>query len=271
MRHSASLSLVLVSTTTDSVSEDGSTVYGYTSTEDSSTLCGCSHSGYIAAAALYDPDGSFLGDTQESGFSSSVSALTDGVSGNYQSSGAGIAYCSCLQGEFGGGGTTYPVAVSCPTTITISGTAQLPLQAGLNNNFPTYLTGLGIMATMQVGPGNTNGAAVTENVSNSQTACPAGVAFGCSGNATFTVGPSPGGTYFGTQVSGAGNNQFQDEHAVGSSIDRLGNTGVNSCTETCSQTYSACNKQIGSFTITRTYTHSSISGTPVTLVTITKQ
>jgi hypothetical protein len=91
-----------------SVSGDGTTVYGNTSTEDTSTLCTCSHSAYIAVAALYDPDGTYLGETEESGFSSSTSAATDGVSGNYQSSGAGAAYCSCLQGEFGGGRHNIP-------------------------------------------------------------------------------------------------------------------------------------------------------------------
>jgi hypothetical protein len=252
-----------------SVSGDGTTVYGYTSTEDSSTLCSCVHSGYMAYAALYDPDGTYLGDTEESGFSSSTSALTDGVSGNYQSSGAGIAYCSCLQGEFGGGGTVYPVAVKCPTTISLlSGTQSLNLSYG----FPTYYTGIGIITTMQVGTGM-NGAAVTESISNGSTnTCPTGFINACAGGITFTVGPTSGGYSFGAPYSGNGNNQFEGEHAYVNGSDVLsGQSADYSCTQTCAQTYSACNKPIGNFTLTWAFLHDSISGTPVTRVTVTKQ
>lgn len=84
-----------------SVSADGSTVYGYTSTEDTSTLCSCVHSDYVAYAILYAPDGSEIGAESDSGFESSVSALTSGVSGTYEANGAGTAYCSCLQGYLG--------------------------------------------------------------------------------------------------------------------------------------------------------------------------
>lgn len=246
-----------------SIIDDESTIYGYTSTGDTSTLCSCVHSDYEAFAAVYDPNGTLLGDSEVSGFSSSVSAPMDGVSGEYQSSGAGVAYCSCLQGYFGGGGTIYYVAATCPTTVTLSSSAAIKLAAGLQNNFPTYKTGFGIMATMQVGPGNTNGALVTENVSNGATnTCPTGVAAACSGNSTFTVGPTSVGTYYGNSIPGAGSNQFQDEHIVYSSGDVLASYGATySCTQTCSQIYSACSKQVGSFTITRKYTHSSISGT----------
>ncbi len=254
-----------------SITDDESTIYGYTTTEDTSTLCSCVHSDYTAAAAVYDPNGTLLGDSVVSGFSSSVSAPMDGVSGDYQSSGAGVAYCSCLQGYFGGGGTIYYVAASCPTTVTVSSTPSISLAAGYQNNFPNYKTRFGIMATIQVGPGNMNGAAVTESVSNGATnRCPTGVAAACSGNSTFTVGPTSGGTYYGNSIPGAGSNQFQDEHIVRNTGDVLAGYSANySCTQTCSQIYSACSQPVGSFTITRTYTHSSISGTPVTQITVT--
>jgi hypothetical protein len=58
-----------------------------------------------------------------------VTVSTDGLSGNYQASGAALAYCSCLQSEIGGGGTPIPVAVSCatPTNFRQNG-------AGINNS-----------------------------------------------------------------------------------------------------------------------------------------
>jgi hypothetical protein len=253
-----------------SVSADGSTMYGYTSTEDSSTLCSCSHSGYTAVAAVYDPNGTMLGESEQSGFSSSVSELMDGVSGNYQSSGGGVAFCSCLNGYFGGGGTIYYVAVTCPTTISLAGTQSLPLA----NAYPSSKTGVGIMATMQVASGSLNGSLVTESLTGTNS-CPAGVANACVGGSTFTVGPgSPyngAGTVFGTSYSGAGNNQFLDQHTFTSSGDVLsGQTSAYSCQQTCTQTYSACGTSIGGFNLTYTFTHSSLSGTPVTSIGVTK-
>ena len=106
-----------------SVSFDASTVYGYTSTIDSSTLCSCAHSAYMAYANLYDSNGTLLGSSGEAGFSSSVSALTDGVSGGYGSSGAGTAFCSCLEGYFGGGGTSYSITPPAPRITGIADNA----------------------------------------------------------------------------------------------------------------------------------------------------
>jgi hypothetical protein len=253
-----------------SVSADETTVYGYTSTEDTSTLCSCSHSAYIAMAALYDPNGTYLGETEQSGFSSSTSAATDGVSGNYQSSGAGAAYCSCLQGEFGGGGTMYPIAVLCPTTISLASTQAL----NLSYAYPTKKTGIGIMTTMQVGSGM-NGASVYESLSGTNY-CPSGFSSACNGMGTpFIVGPgssyNASGYSFGAPYSGSGNNQFLDEHYFVDTVDDLaGQISTYSCTQVCTQTYSACNKPIGTFTVTYTFQHSSISGTAVTSVGVTK-
>jgi hypothetical protein len=100
-----------------SVSFDATTVYGYTSTIDASTLCSCAHSVYMAYANLYDSNFTLLASSGEAGFSSSVSALTDGVLGNYASSGVGTAFCSCLQGYFGNNGTTYSI-IPPPPVIT---------------------------------------------------------------------------------------------------------------------------------------------------------
>jgi hypothetical protein len=168
-----------------SASADKSTVYGYTSIEDNSIVCTCTHSGYTTVATLYGPDGSTLATTEESGFSSSVSAPTNGQSGTYQALGVGLLDCSCV-GEIGQPGPPVGTAINCPETITISSTTQLPLE----NAFPALETGVGILATMQVAPGDLNYTEVTESVTNGTTpSCPA-VIPQCSGNAVFTVGPS---------------------------------------------------------------------------------
>ncbi len=186
-----------------SIIDDESTIYGYTSTEDSSTLCSCVHSGYEAIAAVYDPDGTLLGDSEVSGFSSSVSASMDGVSGDYRSNGAGVAYCSCLQGDFGGGGTIYYVAATCPTTSSITSQTPAVLSASLQNNFPTIQTGVGMTAIVTVGPGSPasyNGTMVTESVtSGSSDNCPANIsrAAVCLGSSVFTVGPNAGSRFYG--------------------------------------------------------------------------
>lgn len=142
---------------------------------------------------------------------------------------------------------------------------------------------------MEVGPGNLNETLVTESVTEASfdgamNNCPSTGANGqslffCSGNSTFTVGPASGGTEVGTYVNGPGDNQFWDYHlyALGpaptyTTFDVLSAYAQNwSCTQTCSQTYSACGMPLsGEFTITATFTHSSINGTPVTIVSITE-
>jgi hypothetical protein len=74
-------------------SADGSTLYGWSSTDDSSTLCSCVHSEYEATATLQLADGSYVNNT-ESGDTSSVSSATDG-DGSYYVYGAATLNCSC--------------------------------------------------------------------------------------------------------------------------------------------------------------------------------
>jgi hypothetical protein len=268
-----------------SVSADGSTAYGYTSTEDTSTLCSCVHSDYQAYAVLYAPDGSEIGEEIESGFESSVSAPTNGVSGTYEAQGAGTAFCSCLQGYFGGGGPGVPVTVQCPETITISSIFnQFQFNPNVQDNFPSLLSGFGIIATMQVGPGSLDGSTVTENVTAGVNGCsgynlssPSGTAAlpVCVGNAMFSVGPggyNSGGAEFGINYPGSGSNQFLDAHLYAASWDLLWRYAPGTtCTVTCSQTYSACGVPIGGFTITEQFTHSSFMGNSVTDIAVTKQ
>lgn len=49
-----------------SVSQDLSTVYGYSNAADNSTLCSCAHSNYQTTATVYAPDGS-SGTSQQGG------------------------------------------------------------------------------------------------------------------------------------------------------------------------------------------------------------
>lgn len=196
-----------------------------------------------------------------------MSAPTNGQSGTYWGVGVGELFCSCA-GELQQTGQYIQVAVNCPTTITVSSTSTLPLATG----FPSGLrTGVGIFATMMVGPGNTDGFKVAESVTNGTNNCPNNISSVCSGSSVFTVNPSSGGgSSFGIwTIPGNGDNQFLDEHAFVSYQDLLG--GGPSCTQTCAQTYSACGKSIGNFTITSAYAPDSINGTSVTRITITKQ
>jgi hypothetical protein len=87
-------------------SPDGLTVYGYSSTEDSSTLCSCYHSDYQTTAVLQLADGSYV-DNTEPGETSSVSAPTDG-DGTYYALGAAGLNCSCY-GNLGAGGPSISI------------------------------------------------------------------------------------------------------------------------------------------------------------------
>jgi hypothetical protein len=173
-----------------------------------------------------------------------------------------------------------PATDECPGSIVLSnnGITQLPLQAGLNStsNFPKYLTGIGILATMLATPAANlwNGAQVTESLVTTSNTCPTSFPVPCTGNATFTVGapaPPPGATTFGTAYPPIGNNQFFDEHVTANTADLLNGTGLSSCQTACAQTYSCNGQAIGSFVVTRTYTHSVIGAASVTLVGVTKQ
>ncbi len=76
----------------------------------------------------------------------------------------------------------------------------------------------------------------------------------------------------GTYYDASGNGQFQDLHGTVTSGDKLSSQAPNySCSLTCTQTYSACGKQIGSFTLTFDFLHSSIGATTVTQVTASEK
>jgi hypothetical protein len=160
--------------------------------------------------------------------------------------------------------------LACPTSITISDRTNIPLE----KTFPTDLTGIGMIASMLVGPstGNFNGAQITESVTTNfvlQQTCPSPVfPNACTGSDTFTIGT--GGSAFGINKLGA-TNTFYDLHSSVDTISRLDAAHINTCTVGCSQTYSCNGSVIGGFTIIRTFNKDIIQGTPVTRVAVTKQ
>jgi hypothetical protein len=147
------------------------------------------------------------------------------------------------------------------------------LAAGLNNNFPTYLTGIGLETIMTLGPSSVDwsGTQIQETAGMTSNTCPPSVS-ACSATNGFQVGVNQGGlTSFGYSIPTLpSSSSFYDEHVIVSTTDLLA-AGPNSCQIVCAQTYTCAGASIGSFTVTKTLTHSSIGSTPVTQVTITKQ
>lgn len=100
-------------------STDGSTIYGYSSTDDNSILCTCVHSNYETTAAVQLADGSYVTNT-EAGETASVSSATDG-DGSYYAVGAASADCSCV-GTVGGGGPSTAISPPPPEITGIADT-----------------------------------------------------------------------------------------------------------------------------------------------------
>lgn len=182
-----------------------------------------------------------------------------------------VTFCDACSG---GAVPVRPVTMtvpSCPTSITISNRTNIPLE----NIFPNAKTGVGLVASMQVGPASSgpfNGVSIVESVSTSgvlQQTCPGPVFPNqCSGSDTFIVGQ--GGSAFGVPFPST-TNIFYDFHTSTDTVSRLDAAHINSCTAGCNQTYSCGGRIIGSFTIIRDYTKDTIQNTPVSRVKVTKQ
>jgi len=161
-----------------------------------------------------------------------------------------------------------------PSEIPYNSTLPLALAPNLNNNFPTYLTGIGDEAILTVGPAATNWAKTPINESETITSntCPASVV-ACNATGGLVVGVNQGGSYtFGYELPPITNNQFYDQHTIILGTDVLGAANnMSSCQATCAQAYSSGGTTIGSFTVSKTLTHSSINGTRVTQVTANVQ
>jgi hypothetical protein len=165
---------------------------------------------------------------------------------------------------------TMPVQVkpNCPSTISVGSLTSMPL----SSMYPGKKTGIGVVAAMQVGPGQFDwtSSQLTESVSLSTNSCPAnGWPTPCQGTSSFsidTAGTAINGQQFPAQVS-----VFYDQHASVSNVSLLDYSGINSCTTVCTQQYSCAGTPVGNpFTITYTYTKGTLSGQPVTNVGVTK-
>ncbi len=185
------------------------------------------------------------------------------------------SYCTVVPTE-----VCAPVTVAnCPDSVSIAGTTNIPLE----DDFPTYKTGIGMVASIQALPTlstSYNNSKISEALSVNgvmQNTCPTKYFSECNGSATFTVGQ--GGTDYGVTFNPA-NNIFYDDHSLVSSSNVLGEAGLGSCTYSCNQTYYAVSDpagnscgstNLGGFVITYTFTTGTIQGMPVTRTTVTEQ
>jgi hypothetical protein len=158
----------------------------------------------------------------------------------------------------------------CPTTVTISNTFARSLPS---LDHPDSLTGIGILTRMLVSPSVSDytGVQIRELVTAGPNSCPANVvSYTNFPNlvSTFTVGATANweGVPFPSVL-----NSFYDQHTIYLNFDVLGLTSVSSCTATATQIYTCNGQTIGTFTLTNTYDHGSLSGQSVTNITTTKQ
>jgi hypothetical protein len=159
----------------------------------------------------------------------------------------------------------------CPTSMAVNQTWTQPLQ----NDYPSFSTGVGILTSMKVGPVGTNFASVVlyEIVTPTGNSCPANIKTATdfptiTFSAPFVVGANAvweGLPYASVQ------NAFYDQHITKSATNILGLTNVTSCQSTATQTYTCNGNTIGTFSLTNTYTSSFISAQPVTFVSVSKQ
>jgi hypothetical protein len=137
------------------VSSDLSTVFGYSTTVDNSTLCSCDHSNYETTVSLYNPGGSELQSTQ-SGLESSVEMSTNNVMGTYEVIGTVAFYCSCA-GNVGGGGPPSQVPVKPSVIIQV----QQNFVSGAGNGLVLMGGPGGLTTTAITAVGQPGGGAVT--------------------------------------------------------------------------------------------------------------
>ena len=149
------------------------------------------------------------------------------------------------------------------------------------NEFPSFLTGIGIVVANQVSPptnsigSNWDKTAIVESFSLTEgySTCPENLfAKRCVAGQPFVVG-QPGGIEFPKEVLDfdALDNIFYDKHISTNAHSALSTPGApGQCTVVCYQTYSCGKTAIGKFKIVKQYNLGVINGTPVTNVTVTK-
>jgi hypothetical protein len=156
----------------------------------------------------------------------------------------------------------------CPTTMAVYATTPFSLPNSTVLTPPNY-SGIGIVASMAVGPAAQNyyGVKVTESVSRSGGTCNTTQPL-CNGSSTFTVAT---GQQIWGQTFPAVPNQFYDNHGITATGNLLQAFNQTSCTVVCSQSYSCGGSVIGNFTITYSLNPGTANGYAVTQVTATKQ
>jgi hypothetical protein len=160
---------------------------------------------------------------------------------------------------------------NCPTSIAVNATWTQPLQ----NDYPSFSTGVGILTNMIVGPVGTSFTSVVlyEIVTPTGNSCPANIKADTDFPAITFSTPFVVGTTAFWEGSGYGavQNTFYDAHIAKWSQNVLGSTNVTSCQSTATQVYTCNNNVIGTFSLTNTYTSGFISAQPVTFVSVSKQ
>jgi hypothetical protein len=160
---------------------------------------------------------------------------------------------------------------TCPTSISVDQIWSQPLQ----NDYPTWQTGVGILSRMKVGPVGTDFTSVvlSETVTPTGDSCPSNIQ-SYTDFPTITYGHN---FIVGLSAAWEGNsypsvyNAFYDQHVDKISVNILGYTNVTSCQATATQVYTCNGQPVGTFTLTNTYTSGFIGGQPVTFVSVSKQ
>ena len=164
--------------------------------------------------------------------------------------------------------------VPCPSSVTID---QITTRSLPDHDQPSWLTGIGILARMKVGPAGTDytGASLLETVTPTSNSCPSNIqtytsfpTITTANSGPFIVGSSAvwEGSNFLSML-----NDFYDSQRNVVSINVLGLTNVQSCVAKATQTYSCNGSTIGTFALTNTYTAGTLNGQAVTNVNTTKQ
>jgi hypothetical protein len=162
----------------------------------------------------------------------------------------------------------------CPIGVTI---ANVVTKALPDFDLPNERTGVGILTLMTV-TGSASyytGTILTETVTPVSNSCPSSIqaytsfpTITAAQNSYFMVGRS---AQWEGQAYESKANSFYDSHKLLGSGDVLGIGNVNSCQATATQTYTCKGQTVGTFTLTNSYSHGTLSGHPVTNVTTTKQ
>jgi hypothetical protein len=162
----------------------------------------------------------------------------------------------------------------CPSTAAVD---QITSKSLPDHDEPSWLTGVGILARMKVGPAGTDytRASLLETVTPTSNSCPSNIQTYTSFPTITTANSAPFVVGFSAVWEG-GNfpsmlNDFYDSHRNLVNINVLGLTNVQSCVAKATQTYSCNGSTIGTFTLTNTYTAGTINGQAVTNVSTTKQ